>query len=173
MKVLPMLNDHSNVVAMLPSAHMYGMMFEVLFELTVGTHVHFLTRVPSPKIIMQALAEIRPDVVIAVPLIIEKVYKSKLKPLLEKEGIRFAMRLPVISQIIQKKIREEQLKRIKDIETKELERRKEIERRRQEAAEQERAFQKKRQEVEKLQRERCEQIEAERAKQKVPHRKLG
>lgn len=106
-KVLPMLNCNSNVVAMLPSAHMYGMMFEVLYELTVGLHVHFLTRVPSPKIIMQALAEIRPDIVIAVPLIIEKVYRNKLKPLLEKEGIRFAMKLPVISNIIQKKIREE------------------------------------------------------------------
>ncbi len=106
-KVLPMLNCNSNVVAMLPSAHMYGMMFEVLYELTVGLHVHFLTRVPSPKIIMQALAEIRPDIVIAVPLIIEKVYRNKLKPLLEKEGIRFAMKLPVISNIIQKKIRDE------------------------------------------------------------------
>lgn len=109
-KVLPMLNCNSNVVAMLPSAHMYGMMFELLYELTLGIHVHFLTRVPSPKIIMQALAEIRPDIVIAVPLIIEKVYKSKLKPLLEKEGIKFAMKLPVISQIIQKKIREELVK---------------------------------------------------------------
>lgn len=105
-----MLNCNSNVVAMLPSAHMYGMMFELLYELTLGIHVHFLTRVPSPKIIMQALAEIRPDIVIAVPLIIEKVYKSKLKPLLEKEGIKFAMKLPVISQIIQKKIREELVK---------------------------------------------------------------
>ena len=79
---VPCLNNESNVVAMLPSAHMYGMMFELLYELAVGAHVHFLTRVPSPKIIMQALSEIKPTIVIAVPLIIEKVYKSKLKPLL-------------------------------------------------------------------------------------------
>ncbi len=107
MKVLPMIGNTSNVVAMLPSAHMYGMMFEVLFELTVGTHVHFLTRVPSPKIIMQALAEVKPDIVIAVPLIIEKVYKSKLKPLLDKAGIRFLTKVPGLNQMLMKKIRTE------------------------------------------------------------------
>lgn len=101
---VPCLNNESNVVAMLPSAHMYGMMFELLYELAVGAHVHFLTRVPSPKIIMQALSEIKPTIVIAVPLIIEKVYKSKLKPLLEKEGIKLIMKIPVINQTIQKKI---------------------------------------------------------------------
>ena len=107
MKVLPMIGNTSNVVAMLPSAHMYGMMFELLFELTVGTHVHFLTRVPSPKIIMQALAEVKPDIVIAVPLIIEKVYKSKLKPLLDKAGIRFLTKVPGLNQMLMKKIRTE------------------------------------------------------------------
>lgn len=106
-KVLPMLNSTSNVVAMLPSAHMYGMMFEVLFELSIGAHVHFLTRVPSPKIIMQALSEVKPNIVIAVPLIIEKVYKSKLKPVLEKNGIKFLMKLPVLDHVIMKKIRTE------------------------------------------------------------------
>ena len=106
-EVLPMIDNTSNVVAMLPSAHMYGMMFEVLFELAVGTHVHFLTRVPSPKIIMQALAEVKPDIVIAVPLIIEKVYKSKLKPLLEKSGVKFLMKLPGVDHVLMKKIRTE------------------------------------------------------------------
>ncbi len=104
---IPQINNTSNVVVMLPSAHMYGMMFEVLFELAAGAHVHFLTRVPSPKIIMQAMADVRPDLIVSVPLVIEKVYKSKIKPLLEKEGIRFAMKLPGISGIIQKKIRDE------------------------------------------------------------------
>ncbi len=104
---LPQIGAGSNVVAMLPSAHMYGMMFEVLFEIAAGAHVHFLTRLPSPKIIMEALAEIKPEIVIAVPLIIEKVYKSKLKPLLEKEGIKFAMKLPGINTLIQKKICDE------------------------------------------------------------------
>lgn len=106
-QVLPMIGNESDVVAMLPSAHMYGMMFELLFELTVGTHVHFLTRVPSPKIIMQALAEIKPHIVIAVPLIIEKVYRNKLKPILDKGGIKFLMNIPGLDQVVMKKIRTE------------------------------------------------------------------
>ena len=92
---------------MLPCAHMYGLMFEVLYELSVGAHVHFLSRVPSPKIIMQALAEVKPYIVIAVPLVIEKIYKSKVKPVLEKEGIRFLMKLPVLNQVVMNKIRTE------------------------------------------------------------------
>ena len=59
-KVLPGLNNTHSVVSMLPSAHMYGLMFELLYELSVGAHVHFLSRVPSPKIIMQALSEVKP-----------------------------------------------------------------------------------------------------------------
>ncbi len=106
-KVLPQLNNTSRVVAMLPSAHMYGLMFEVLYELSVGAHVHFLSRLPSPKIIMQALSDVKPKIVIAVPLIIEKIFKSKVKPILEKDGIRFLMRLPGLNQVVLNKIRAE------------------------------------------------------------------
>ena len=80
----PQMSCESEVVAMLPSAHMYGLMFEFLFEMTIGAHVHFLTRVPSPKIIMGAFADIHPDIIIAVPLIIEKVYKSQIKPMVDR-----------------------------------------------------------------------------------------
>ena len=106
-KVLPGLDYTKNVVSMLPSAHMYGLMFELLYELSVGAHVHFLSRVPSPKIIMQALSEVKPYVVIAVPLVIEKIYKSKVKPVLEKEGIRFLMKLPGLNQVVMNKIKTE------------------------------------------------------------------
>ncbi|MBR4978040.1 MAG: AMP-binding protein [Bacteroidales bacterium] len=106
-KVLPQLNHTSKVVSMLPCAHMYGLMFEVLYELSVGCHVHFLSRLPSPKIIMQALAEVKPSVVIAVPLVIEKIYKTKVKPILEKEGIKFIMKLPGLNQLVLNKVREE------------------------------------------------------------------
>ena len=105
--VLPGLNNTKSVVSMLPSAHMYGLMFELLYELSVGAHVHFLSRVPSPKIIMQALAEVKPYVIIAVPLVIEKIYKTKVKPILEKEGIKVLMKLPVLNQILMNKIRTE------------------------------------------------------------------
>ena len=106
-QVLPGLDNTKSVVSMLPSAHMYGLMFELLYELSVGAHVHFLSRVPSPKIIMQALSEVKPYVIIAVPLIIEKIYKNKIKPLLEKEGMKFLMKVPVLNQLLLDKIKAE------------------------------------------------------------------
>ncbi len=104
----PQMSCESEVVAMLPSAHMYGLMFEFLFEMTIGAHVHFLTRVPSPKIIMKAFAEIHPDIIIAVPLIIEKVYKNKLKPLIDKN--RVFMSIPILDKFILGKMRSELIK---------------------------------------------------------------
>lgn len=101
----PHLCKDSELVAMLPSAHMYGLMFEFLHQMTRGTHVHFLTRIPSPKIIMQAFEEIKPDLIISVPLIIEKVYKSKLKPLIDRNSIFF--KIPILSQMLKRKIRHE------------------------------------------------------------------
>ncbi len=106
-KVLPILNNTSRIVSMLPCAHMYGLMFEVLYELSVGCHVYFLSRLPSPKIIMQALSEVKPTLVIAVPLIIEKIYKSKVKPVIETSGIKFALKLPILEQVIMNKIKTE------------------------------------------------------------------
>ena len=106
-KVLPQICNTSRVVSMLPTAHMYGLMFEVLYELSAGSHVFFLSRLPSPKIIMQALSEVKPTLVVAVPLIIEKIYKSKVKPVIEKAGMRFAMRLPGLEQVIMNKIKTE------------------------------------------------------------------
>ena len=105
--VLPQLCSTSRVVSMLPCAHMYGLMFEVLYELSVGCHVHFLSRLPSPKIIMQALSEVKPNVVIAVPLVIEKIYKSKVKPVLEKEGVKWLMKVPFLNQVVLDKVRTE------------------------------------------------------------------
>ena len=105
--VLPGLDNTKNVVSMLPCAHMYGLMFELMYELSVGAHVHFLSRIPSPKIIMKALAEVKPYIVVAVPLVIEKIYKSKVKPVLEKEGIKVLMRLPVLNKVVMNKIRTE------------------------------------------------------------------
>lgn len=73
---LPMIGNSSNVVSILPAAHMYGMMFEFFFEMVMGCHVHFITKVPSPKILSEVFAEVRPNVVYAVPLIVEKIVKS-------------------------------------------------------------------------------------------------
>ena len=109
-EVVPMINNKSNVVSMLPTAHMYGMMFEFLFEMTVGAHVHFLTRVPSPRIIMEAFATIQPDVIISVPLIIEKIYKQKLQPILNKTSMKVLLNLPLIDQMLQEKMKNELVK---------------------------------------------------------------
>ncbi|MCQ2156276.1 MAG: AMP-binding protein, partial [Bacteroidales bacterium] len=99
----PQMDENSEMVSMLPTAHMYGMMFEFLFEMTIGAHVHFLTRVPSPKVIMKAFSEIHPDLIVAVPLIIEKVYKSMIKPIVDKNA--FYLNIPILDQIVMKKIR--------------------------------------------------------------------
>jgi len=104
----PQMDNTSRMVAMLPSAHMYGMMFELLFEMTIGAHVHFLTRVPSPKIIMKAFEDIHPAVIISVPLIIEKVYKMQLKPVLDRTKT-FRM-IPLLGQAIEYKMRSELIK---------------------------------------------------------------
>ncbi len=106
-KVMPVLDNTTSVVSMLPCAHMYGLMFEVMYELSVGTHVHFLSRLPSPKIIMKALAEVKPAIVIAVPLVIEKIFKSKVKPILEKEGIKFLLKIPGLNQVVLNKVKAE------------------------------------------------------------------
>ncbi len=109
-EVVPMINNKSNVVSMLPTAHMYGMMFEFLFEMTVGAHVHFLTRIPSPRIIMEAFATIKPDVIISVPLIIEKIYKQKLQPILNKMSMKVLLKLPFIDQMLEERIKDELVK---------------------------------------------------------------
>ena len=103
----PMLKAGMQCVSMLPTAHMYGMMFEFLYEMTCGMHVQFLSRVPSPKIIMKAFSEIHPDIIIAVPLIIEKVYKSKIKPMLDKNKLKVLMNIPVLDKAIAKKFNTE------------------------------------------------------------------
>lgn len=103
----PHIGSGSNSVSMLPTAHMYGLMFEFLFEICVGAHVHFLTRVPSPKIIMDAFANIKPDIIIAVPLIIEKIYKTRLQPVLNRTGVKVLLKLPVIDKKVQERIKGE------------------------------------------------------------------
>lgn len=103
-EVLPNLKPGDRVISMLPMAHMYGLQFEVIFEFIRGIHIHFLTRIPSPKIIAEAFARVKPDIIISVPLIIEKVYKTKLKPIVDKKSMKVLLRTPVIDTIIKNKI---------------------------------------------------------------------
>lgn len=98
------LEPGNNVVSFLPLAHTYGCAFEFLWPFSIGCHIHFLTRTPSPKIIVQAFHEIRPEVVIAVPLIIEKIYKKQLLPVLGKLSMKMLMSIPIIDKAIYNKI---------------------------------------------------------------------
>lgn len=93
---LPFIHPGDNIVCMLPMAHMYGLAFEILNSVNIGCHVHFLTRIPSPKIIAEAFARVKPTLILAVPLIIEKIIKNKVFPQLEKPLIKLLLKVPYI-----------------------------------------------------------------------------
>ena len=103
------LKAGSTIVSMLPMAHMYGMAFEFLYELTAGMHIYFLTKIPSPKIIFQALNEIKPTVIVAVPLIIEKIIKKNVLPKLEKPGTKLLLKVPIVNEAILAAVREKMI----------------------------------------------------------------
>ena len=108
---LKMLGTHvpkgSNTVSILPMAHMYGMSFEFLFEFCHGCHIFFLTRVPSPAIIAQAFTDIKPAIIIAVPLVVEKIIRKKVFPKIQTHKMRLLMNMPVISKKVKQRICEE------------------------------------------------------------------
>lgn len=101
----PQMSNKSHVVSMLPLAHMYGLMFEFFYEICIGAHIYFLNRVPSPNIIMGAFKQLHPDIVVCVPLIIEKVYKSKIRPTLDRIG--FFLHIPFVGPFVRRKIRKQ------------------------------------------------------------------
>lgn len=98
------LNVGEKVVSILPMAHTYGCAFEFLWPFSKGCHINFLTRTPSPKLIVQAFQSVKPSVVIAVPLIIEKIYKKQIKPTLDKKLVKILTSLPIIHKPIYNKI---------------------------------------------------------------------
>ena len=94
------------LVSMLPMAHMYGLAFELTYPLCSGVTIYFLGKTPSPSLLLKAMKEVRPYMIVTVPLVMEKVYKSSLKPMLQKPSIKFATKVPGIRGIIYKKMRE-------------------------------------------------------------------
>lgn len=93
-----------NTLSILPLAHMYGMSFEFIYEFSIGCHIFYLTRVPSPAIIAQAMTDIKPVVLIAVPLVIEKIIKKKVLPKVQSKPVQALMKMPVVSQKLKQKI---------------------------------------------------------------------
>lgn len=103
------LKPGDRIVSMLPMAHMYGLAFELLYEVACGCHVFFLTRMPSPKIIFQAFADVKPHIVIAVPLIIEKIIKKNVLPKLETLKMKVLLKVPIINDKIKAAVREQMI----------------------------------------------------------------
>ncbi len=99
------LKSGDNILSFMPLAHAYGCAFEFLFPFTLGCHVTLLGRIPSPKIIVQAFQKIRPQLILSVPLIIEKIYKKQIKPAIEKMPAKLLIKTPIFSKIINKKIK--------------------------------------------------------------------
>ncbi|MBQ7750388.1 MAG: AMP-binding protein [Bacteroidales bacterium] len=98
------------MVSMLPMAHMYGLVIEFIYPLCNGTSIYWMSKAPTPAALMNAFAEVKPYLLITVPLVMEKIYKSKIKPTISKPAIKFAMKVPGLNQVIYKKIREGLLK---------------------------------------------------------------
>lgn len=103
------LKAGDNIISILPMAHMYGMAFEFLFEFLIGMHVFYLTRVPSPAIISQALADVKPVIMISVPLVIEKIIRKKVFPKIQNNRMRVLLNMPVINKKVREKICEQVL----------------------------------------------------------------
>ena len=101
------INAGDNIISILPMAHMYGMSFEFIFEFIKGCHIFYLTRVPSPAIIAQAFTDVKPKIIIAVPLIIEKIIRKKVFPKVQNNRIRLLMNMPVISKKVKDRICEQ------------------------------------------------------------------
>ena len=102
---LSSLGPGDNMICMLPLAHMYGLSVELLHPLAKGCHVYFLTRVPSPKVIIDAFAQARPRLIIAVPLILEKIIKTKVFPLLDKPYMKLLLTVPFVNDHLLNKIK--------------------------------------------------------------------
>ncbi len=93
------------IISFLPLAHAYGCAFEFLTSTCAGCHIHFIGKIPSPKILLTAFAEIKPNVVFLVPLIVEKIYKKQIQPLLAKPSMRWVLSIPFLDQPILAQIR--------------------------------------------------------------------
>jgi long-chain acyl-CoA synthetase len=102
---MPLKPDHK-IVSFLPMAHVYGLLFEFLFPATLGCHISFLAKMPSPQVITQAFGKVKPHLILSVPLIIEKIYKKRILPTLEKPIMKILLVIPGISGLILKKVRE-------------------------------------------------------------------
>lgn len=104
--VKPKIGKNCNILSTLPMAHMYGLMTEFIFNIVSGNHIFFLTRQPSPTLISEALNETKPDIIFAVPLVIDKIVRKHVFPRVQTNWVRLLTSMPVLSKRIKEKIRE-------------------------------------------------------------------
>lgn len=104
--VKPKIGKNCNILSTLPMAHMYGLMTEFIFNIVLGNHIFFLTRQPSPTLISEALNETKPDIIFAVPLVIDKIVRKHVFPCVQTNWVRLLTNMPVLSKRIKEKIRE-------------------------------------------------------------------
>lgn len=104
--VKPKIGKNCNILSTLPMAHMYGLMTEFIFNIVLGNHIFFLTRQPSPTLISEALNETEPDIIFAVPLVIDKIVRKHVFPRVQTNWVRLLTNMPVLSKRIKEKIRE-------------------------------------------------------------------
>lgn len=104
--VKPKIGKNCNILSTLPMAHMYGLMTEFIFNIVLGNHISFLTRQPSPTLISEALNETKPDIIFAVPLVIDKIVRKHVFPRVQTNWVRLLTNMPVLSKRIKEKIRE-------------------------------------------------------------------
>lgn len=100
------LQSKDRMVSLLPMAHVFGLLFEFLYPMTMGVHTTFLTKTPSPAILLKSFQEIKPQLILVVPLILEKIYKKKLVPTLQKPVMKVLLAIPGINSILHKKIKD-------------------------------------------------------------------
>jgi long-chain acyl-CoA synthetase len=93
-----------SIVSFLPLAHSYGCAFEFLFPFSIGCHITILTKTPSPQIVTQAFQEVRPRLILSVPLVIEKIFKAKILPVITKFPVNIMLKLPLLKKVVYKKI---------------------------------------------------------------------
>ncbi len=98
------LRPGDQILSMLPMAHMYGMAFEFMYEFTRGIHINFLTKMPTPAILLKALADIKPRIIVCVPLILEKIVRKAVLPKIKDPKVRLLMNIPIVGDQIKKRI---------------------------------------------------------------------
>ena len=102
----PHIKSGSNIVSILPMAHMYGMMVEFIFGFVNGNHLFFLTRLPSPSLIAEAFAQVKPSLIVAVPMIVEKIVRKMIMPFVQSNRVRLLLNMPVVNKRVKANIRD-------------------------------------------------------------------